>query len=57
MRYNEKKGHWPMMKSRRSQRESSELGETSSGEELGPAYPEKEGIPNAVTAKVRSFEV
>ena len=57
MRYNEKHGHWPLMKSRRAQRNGSELGDISSSEEGGTTYAEKEGTLAAITAKVRSVEV
>ena len=57
MRYNEKRGHWPLMKNSHGQRKGSELGDISSSEEDGTTYPEKEGTQQTVTAKVRSIEV
>ena len=57
MRYNEKRGHWPLMKRKRAQGNDSDSDDVSGGEEDGNARPEKEGVAHAVTAKIRTIEV
>lgn len=56
MRYNEKKGHWPLMKGKRAQSEGTDSGNISSGEEEGMAGEKKEHDSRSISTKIRSVE-
>ena len=55
MRYNEKKGHWPLMKAK-AVSESGEMTENNSEEGIDLACPEKAVESVGISAKVRSVE-
>ena len=54
MRYNEKKGHWPLMKTKAVAGDRKESGDSSSEEEIGVTYPAKSADPQNVMTRVRT---
>lgn len=56
MRYNEKTGSWPLMKSKRTPSEGTELGHISSGAEERWAGEEKGVESRGVSTEVRSVD-
>ena len=55
MRYNEKKGHWPLM-SAKAVSVSGETTDSNSEEGIDLAYSEKAADSVGISAKVRSIE-
>lgn len=53
MRYNEKKGHWPLMKAKAASSEE-KASDSSSEEGVGITYPEKSANAESVMTRVRS---
>ena len=53
MRYNEKKGHWPLMKAKAASSEE-KMSDSSSEEGVGITFPEKSAIVEGVLTRVRS---
>ena len=54
MRYNEKKGHWPLMKAKAASSEE-KVGDSSSEEGVGITYPEKSANAEGILMRVRSM--
>ena len=55
MRYNEKKGHWPLMKAKAVSNDG-ETSDSNSEEGINLARPEKAADSVGISAKVRSIE-
>ena len=55
MRYNEKKGHWPLMKAKAASPDR-KASESSSDGEVGIAYPAKSADPQSILTRVRSVD-
>lgn len=55
MRYNEKKGHWPLMKAKAASPEE-KANDSSSEEGVGITYPEKSADADDIRTRVRSVD-
>lgn len=55
MRYNEKKGHWPLMNAKAVSKDGETI-DSNSEEGINLAYPEKAADSVRILAKVRSVE-
>ncbi len=60
MRYNEKKGHWPLMKSKAGSSDTTssdrKASDNSSDEGVGITYPAKSADPQGILTRVRSVD-